>query len=81
VLVTVVNVGEMWVRVCHWRVVMSMRVWSRISDRRIARVMLVLMVFVVYVRMLMVHALVMMLVLVVLRQVKPNAHTHQNCGD
>ena len=48
---------------------------------RILRAMCVLMMFVVYVKMVVVQGLVPMCVFVALRQMQPNARTHQAGGD
>ena len=76
--VGVMHVGDMRVRMPQWPMRVKMRV--RLA-RRVGSVVRVPMMLVVHVRMGVAHGFVNMLVLMVLRHVKPYAHTHQTPGD
>jgi uncharacterized integral membrane protein len=76
----VVNVGVMWMG-------MPKRLVSVQATVRLARrvawcmfVLVVLVVFVMHMKMVVLHRLVDVFVLVAFGQVQPHTHTHQGCG-
>jgi hypothetical protein len=70
----VMHVRQMWMRVPQPLVPMDMRM--RFARRIIGR-MFMLMMFIVHMRVCMLHRLVQMLMFVALRQVQPHAEAHQ----
>ena len=76
--VPMVDVGVVRVRMNHWLV--PVRVAVRLV-RRFGGVVDVLVMFVVGMKMVVLHRLMAMLVLVPFRQVKPHTSTHENGGD
>ena len=79
--VPVVNVGVMEVRVNDRRVSMRMCVRLGVADRRVTWLVLMLVMDVVDVRVTVLEGLMLVLVLVALREVKPRPHRHQRCPD
>jgi len=69
----------MEVRVNDRRVSMRMCVRLGVADRRVTWLVLMLVMDVVYVRVTVLEGLMLVLVLVALRDVKPRPHRHQRC--
>jgi len=69
------------VRVNDRRVSMRMCVRPGVADRRVTWLVLMLVMDVVDVRVTVLEGLMLVLVLVALREVKPRPHRHQRCAD